>query len=86
MSLSRAFAVDLSKDQARVVADPVPEWVIGEPGGISIERLVLVSMRRATTGCWVPCIRLVNDQESELTEGSARAQEEWEESVAIRGM
>lgn len=31
------------------------------PGGVVIEQLVLVSIKRVSFGCWVPCLRLVAD-------------------------
>lgn len=30
--------------------------------GIIVEQLVLVSIKRVTVGCWVPCIRLINQK------------------------
>jgi len=29
---------------------------------VSIEQLVLVSLRRVSVGCWVPVLHLINDQ------------------------
>ena len=63
VSLSRALVGDIPKDDAQVVGDPAPEWMVGG-GGIVLDRLVLISMRRVSAGCWVPCIRLANSQES----------------------
>lgn len=51
---------DLSKNKnGQVREGPASEWMVGD-GGISIERLVLVSLRRVSVGCWVPRIRLAN--------------------------
>jgi hypothetical protein len=53
--------VDLWKDNAQVSSGPAPEWKLGE-GGVGVEQLALVSVKRISIGCWVPCIRLINGQ------------------------
>ena len=62
LSLPQTLVGDLSKDTAQISGGETPEWMIGE-GGIVAEQLVLVSLKRITAGSWVPCIRLINDQE-----------------------
>jgi hypothetical protein len=52
---------DLSKDEAQVSEGATPEWVVGEDG-IKAEHLVLVSIKRVSIGCWVPCLRLINSK------------------------
>jgi hypothetical protein len=49
-----------ARDDAQLGGGPAPEWMLGE-GGIVVEQLVLVSLRRVSVGCWVPCIRLLDD-------------------------
>lgn len=34
----------------------------GQAGGIDVNQLVLISIKRITTGTWVPVIRLVNSK------------------------
>jgi len=43
--------------QAKVRGGRDSWWAIGE-GGVTIEQLVLVSLRRVSVGCWVPFLRL----------------------------
>ena len=51
----------VNAERVQVGDGPAPEWVIG-PGGISIEKLVLVSLKRISTGTWSACIRLKNQK------------------------
>lgn len=53
---------DLPKAEAQVSADANPEELMLGQGGIGVEQLVLVSIKRVTIGCWVPCIRIVENQ------------------------
>ena len=62
LNTSRPLIRDLSKDEAQVTNGAGPEWVIGE-GGVKVDHLVLVSIKRISVGYWVPCIRLVNGQQ-----------------------
>lgn len=57
----RTLIVDLLKDNPRVESGLVPEWIIGEDG-IKIEQLVLVSLKRVSAGCWIPCLRLISER------------------------
>ena len=69
LNLSRALVSDLSetKENVQVGDGPAPEWMVGQ-GGIGVDQLVLVAVKRISTGSWVPCIRLVGHihQENEV--------------------
>ena len=49
-----------AKNNTQVNGDLASEWMIGE-GGIRVDQLALVSLRRVSVGCWVPFIRLIDD-------------------------
>ena len=52
---------DLLQTEAQANGDPGYAWLMfGQEGGITTDQLVLVSIRRVTTGTWVPVVRLVN--------------------------
>ena len=67
---SRALINDPSKvkNTAEVYGGQGQEWMVGE-GRISVEQLVLVSLKRISVGCWVPTIRLINDPRSVPSHG-----------------
>ena len=60
---SRTLVDDTSKakNTTKVYDGQAAEWMV-EEGQVSIEQLVLVSLRRVSVGCWVPALRLINNQ------------------------
>ena len=62
LSLPRTPVGDLPKETAQISGGEAPEWIVGE-GGITVEQLVLVGLKRISVGSWTPCLRLIGDRE-----------------------
>lgn len=62
LSSPRALIENLPKDNAEVGDAAAPGWIVGR-GGIEVEQLVLVSIKRASTGTWTPRVRFTDSQE-----------------------